>query len=231
MVLSKPGARVRKTVPSGSAPQRPSGSLQCAGSALSRTGLSDGASLEAEKIPSGRPRGTLSACAVFEGWVELPGSVLLSPESAEREQTAFVGVGPQGLPSGGNSSLFQAFSTLSLGEKDYSSEDAGPVWASICSICLFFAASPLEEIGSAPYVLTDARNIKVANVCSKTNTITLQGLPNSGRVGEGNGKTASAPIKFVVLLSDGRWREVVLESLDMKVKSAEDLHGWVSNLV
>jgi len=187
----------------------------------------------------------LSVCASAEGWVHLLDGVLQCPEIAAREGTcertamagfaqdlalpnyrghgsadlnsaAPGGVGPVDAPAAASA----AAATMGVAAMD------GAVWASLCCIFLFFAGAPGSTPSSAPYTFTDARNIRVANVNSETCVITLQGVP-----GKGAPEGQQAPLVFVMLLSDGRWQEVQLPKLDIKVGNSEELQFWVSNLV
>lgn len=169
----------------------------------------------------------LSMCACMEGWVELLGGVLLCSESVATdgycEQAAHAST-TLGLATSDSGTLHAISSIHRCGTGG--AEPSSTVWASICSIFLFLATSRGEDAGSAPYALTDARNIRVANVCSETQVITLRGVPGKGAL-EGY----QAPLKFVVLLPDGRWQVVAVPSLDLKVGTAEDLQAWVASLV
>lgn len=222
MVLSKPGVAVLKTTstagvdrPSGTSPRKASAPRHsCVGTAPT-------------PLSSGQPGGALSVCSCMEGWVELLNGVLLCAESAASdgscEQVAHSST-TQGLAFGGGSSPI----TLSSGPAsgNHSAEPSSTVWASMCSIFLFFATSRGDDASSAPYALVDARNIRVAHVCSEKQVITLQGVP-----GKGAPEGYQAPLTCVVLLPDGRWQEVALPSLDLKVRTAEDLQAWVASLV
>lgn len=190
--------------------------------------------------PAGSPgeegggAGALSVCATLEGWVEILDSTLAGPEASARdgtcgEHTASAGLA-QGLGSGRSGMLQAAFASATGGAGGNKGTVAagvgGRVWASLCSIFLLFATSPGDDAGNAPYVLTDARHLRVAHVSTETLGITLQGVP-----GKNTPDKLEIPITFVLLLADGRWREVRVTKLDLKVETAEELQSWVSNLV
>lgn len=172
-----------------------------------------------------RPLSALSVCATAEGWVQLLGGALPCPEGSARgtcEHTASAGL-MQGLAAtatAGGGSGAVSLKGAAQGEVE------GAVWASLCSIFLLFATSPGPDVSGAPYALTDARHIRVADVVGETRVITLQGLPGKGAV-----EKQEAPITFVVLLSDGRWQEVTLPKLELKVATTEELQAWVAQLV
>jgi len=187
----------------------------------------------------------LSSCAIAEGWVQLLDGVLPCPESPAREgvseRTSMPGIA-QGFALSNDRSGAQGDQRRS-GEAAVARASAaaasaaaalkvpvgeggaveGAVWASLCSIFLFFSVSNGTDASSAPYVMADARNLHVANVNSESLTISLEAIP--GREGQ------RTPMTWVLLLPDGRWQEVYLARVDFKVGSAQDLQHWVSNLV
>jgi len=182
----------------------------------------------------------LSSCAIAEGWVQLLDGVLPCPESPAREgvseRTSMPGIAQEFALSNdrsgaqsdhrrsGEAAVARASAAAALkvpvGE---GGAIEGAVWASLCSIFLFFSVSNGTDASSAPYVMADARNLHVANVNSESLTISLEAIP--GREGQ------RTPMTWVLLLPDGRWQEVYLARVDFKVGCAQDLQHWVSNLV
>lgn len=100
------------------------------------------------------------------------------------------------------------------------------VWASLCHVFLFFAAAPGGSTSAAPYAMTDARQLKVSQVDSASRTLTLQGVG-----GKDLGQGRDPPLLFAVLLSDGRWLEVKVKRVVLKVEKDEELPLWVAKLV
>merc|ERR1712113_1241774 len=47
----------------------------------------------------------------------------------------------------------------------------GFIWASLCSVFLFFSAHPAANTTGAPYALLDARQLRITNVASDTHVI------------------------------------------------------------
>merc|ERR1711920_787632 len=80
----------------------------------------------------------------------------------------------------------------------------GFIWASLCSVFLFFSAHPAANTTGAPYALLDARQLRITNVASDTHVISCAGVSLDGGIDE-------IPIDVVLLLPDGRWRGAFYE--------------------
>lgn len=177
------------------------------------------------QFPVGRrPAGALSMCASVEGCVQLLGNL---PELAEAnsscEHTGYLGLAP-GLTSEGVGITQFVPPLFASGHKRCGNGADGIVWASLCSICLLFFTWRGEEVDNAPYALTDARSLCVAEVCAKRRVITLRAAAATGEPAQ------EASITCVVLLPDGRWHTTFMKALDLKVQTGEELLSWVSHL-
>lgn len=124
---------------------------------------------------------------------------------------------------------------------------AGPrrddfTWLSICYTLLFFSASPI--VGS-PYAFVELQRVTVASVAEDTRTLTLVGVADneehdadlaaaggaareaSDTSGKGGGPP---PVVIVLLLPDGRWQEINLPKLELRVPTASELEMWNAHL-
>lgn len=112
-------------------------------------------------------------------------------------------------------------------------------WLSICYTLLFFSASP---INGAPYAFVELQRVTVSSKQPDTLTISLVGAQEAedhdadlaaagGRSATSESvKSASTPVVIVLLLPDGRWQELSLPKLDLRVQSAPELEMWVAHL-
>lgn len=121
-------------------------------------------------------------------------------------------------------------------------------WLSICYTLLFFSASPM--LGS-PYAFVELQRVTISSVQQEKQIITLVGLPerededadlaaagggpsiNSmgelGRessAGSTTSKGTSTPVTIVLLLPDGRWQELSLPQLSIRIPTAGELEMW-----
>jgi len=206
----------------------------------------DGADgVDGEQCRKGATR--MSDYATVEGWVQLLGGALPCPEQGRApagdlgEYTAT----PAMNFDAKNGYLDPAcsFGTGFDCERGLVQEDENPpesrpgvqpppglptdgfVWASLCCVFLFMALSPGSSSVGAPHALTDTRYLRVGNVDEESLVITLVGLPRG--VGA---KNKTLPVSVVLLLPDGRWRELHVEKLELKVATPEELQKWRGNL-
>jgi len=111
-------------------------------------------------------------------------------------------------------------------------------WLSLCYTLLFFGASP--HLG-APYAFVELRKIAVAGVDEESNILSLAGAPEieeqeaelaavSGDDSPTLRNTNSAPVAIVLLLPDGRWQELSLQKLDLRLPDATQLSAWSTHL-
>merc|ERR1719464_1118150 len=94
----------------------------------------------------------------------------------------------------------------------------GVVWASLCSVFLFFSVHPTADAAGAPHALADARRMRIADVDSKTCVISFEGLPAEDAAAKDDREREEerpagpakepekAKISVILLLPDGRWR-------------------------
>mmetsp|Transcript_48159 Transcript_48159/g.111557 ORF Transcript_48159/g.111557 Transcript_48159/m.111557 type:complete len:736 (-) Transcript_48159:121-2328(-) len=196
--------------------------------------------------------------AAIEGWVQILGGDLPRPgndlDFCAGVPEASCRFEECGEGSGG---LFGALSDELLpGDSELPSK--GFKWASLCYVLLFFAVRPAVDAAGAPYAVVDARRIRIASIDSKVGVVRFAGLPpetgskdvvvaeadsdvmrelpvnkNSGCTpGSADGDTVrDAPVAVVILLPDGRWREVSLAKLEMKFPTVEEMQSWVAKLI
>lgn len=116
-------------------------------------------------------------------------------------------------------------------------------WLSIVYTLLFFTSSPQT---GAPYAFVDLRKICVANVDENTQILTLVGAPepDEGDAAEAGNSTASTsdrpsvrsqeaastPVAIVLLLPDGRWQELSLPKLELRLPSSSGLTMWSNHI-
>lgn len=129
------------------------------------------------------------------------------------------------------------------------------VWLSLCYTLLFFSSSP--QIG-APYAFVELRRVCVASLDEQSRIATLVGVPDTEEAdadlvaagGAASPPLAAAgassptargdaeqplgppptPVVIVLLLPDGRWQEVNLPKLELRVDADADLQMWSSHL-
>jgi hypothetical protein len=121
-------------------------------------------------------------------------------------------------------------------------------WLSICYTLLFFSASPMT---GAPYAFVELQRVTVSSVQQDKSIITLSGIPEpedqegdiaaaggagvpskelSG-VSDGiSGRAGSTPVVIVLLLPDGRWQELSLPQLAIRIPTANELEMWSAHL-
>jgi len=115
-------------------------------------------------------------------------------------------------------------------------------WLSICYTLLFFSASPIT---GAPYAFVELQKVTVSNVQADTRILSLVGVAEPedhdadlAAAGGNHTKTttptgvdkASTPVVIVLLLPDGRWQELNLPKLDLRVQSTAELEMWAAHL-
>jgi hypothetical protein len=141
-----------------------------------------------------------------------------------------------GAPGGGGPSQFK----LPGGQEGgVGSRREDFAWLSICYTLLLFSASPIV---GAPYAFVELQRVTVSNKQSDTLTISLEGAQDledhdadlaaaGGRSSStAEGKTMSTPVVIVLLLPDGRWQELNLPKLDLRVQSAAEFEMWIAHL-
>lgn len=113
----------------------------------------------------------------------------------------------------------------------------GWVWASLCSICLLFSTMPPgKTVGSelaAPHAVVDVRLLHVTDVDREARSLTVATFsthPYRLKTEGAEEGRALGDIPVVLLMEDGRFQELSLPPLEMKVETEEELDAWVSLL-
>jgi len=123
-------------------------------------------------------------------------------------------------------------------------------WLSVCYTLLFFSASPTN---GSPYAFVELQRTQVTNVLQDSRTIILTGVPDpedqdgdltaaggGGPTINDAGGTVNGPnstafkggtaVTIVLLLPDGRWQELSLPKLELRVPTASELEMWSAHL-
>jgi len=120
-------------------------------------------------------------------------------------------------------------------------------WLSICYTLLFFSASPVT---GSPYAFVELQRVAVSGIQQENRIITLTGVaekedtedlaaagPTINSTGEGASSISGqgvgkggAAVVIVLLLPDGRWQELSLPKLDLRIPTAGELDMWVAHL-
>jgi len=195
--------------------------------------------------PEGEPPSAFQPIAQAEGWVQLNchlpiiGSAQVRPgsETLGSEQQVSSDAPANGEPA--MEALRKAAALAGPGVPPGPPEN-GWVWASLCSICLLFSSLPPGRTlqGStdlaAPHAVVDVRLLHVIDVDRETCSLTVgtfsanpyrprtEGTHDDGR--------AVGDIPVVLLMEDGRFQELNLPPLQMKVGSEEEMEMWISLL-
>uniref|UniRef100_A0A7S0FFL0 SEC7 domain-containing protein n=1 Tax=Pyrodinium bahamense TaxID=73915 RepID=A0A7S0FFL0_9DINO len=188
----------------------------------------------------GTPAGpsALASSASIEGWVQILGGDLPFPTN---EVDIYAGV-PEAscrFEDSGGSGLYgmAVDEPMPLDGPDMPGPSAdGHAWASLCYVMLFFSVRPALDPAGAPYGVIDARRMRIASVDSKTSVVKFVGhfLDASQENAAAPANVAvegDAPVSVVLLLPDGRWREVRIPKLEMKFPCSEEMQAWVTKLV
>mmetsp|Transcript_47965 Transcript_47965/g.86543 ORF Transcript_47965/g.86543 Transcript_47965/m.86543 type:complete len:406 (-) Transcript_47965:195-1412(-) len=212
-----------------------------------------------EDIAAERPAAPLLApFAAAEGWAQIVGGGFPKPAgSAGVQMVTYTHVSsifsevPHGRPSlssGLTRNLANGISEMrshgqeaiaggSLKRDDYA-------WLSIVHSLLFFSAQPQT---GAPYAFIELRKVLVANVDESGQVLTLFGgadpddpdpeyaggsttAGTSDRTSE-RSRTVSSPVTIVILLPDGRWQELSLPKLELRLPSSAGLAMWSNHIM
>mmetsp|Transcript_15829 Transcript_15829/g.26907 ORF Transcript_15829/g.26907 Transcript_15829/m.26907 type:complete len:150 (+) Transcript_15829:1-450(+) len=113
----------------------------------------------------------------------------------------------------------------------------GWVWASLCSICLLFSTMPPgKPVGAelaAPHAVVDVRLLNVTEVDREARSLTVATFSTHPYRPKMEGSEEARPlgdIPVILLMEDGRFQELSLPPLQMKVETEEELDAWVSLL-
>mmetsp|Transcript_45881 Transcript_45881/g.109253 ORF Transcript_45881/g.109253 Transcript_45881/m.109253 type:complete len:758 (+) Transcript_45881:142-2415(+) len=113
------------------------------------------------------------------------------------------------------------------------------VWITCGCDLMFFATDPHS---GSPYAFTDLKKLALFALRPQTKTVTLVGggdaecrMPLAadsagGALQSSAGGAPVPPITIVVLLPDGRWQELCLGKLELRVPKVSDLDAWSMTL-
>jgi len=174
----------------------------------------------------------LAPAASMEGWVQLLNGEIIYPSSKIDLYASVPEACCRFEGSGLHDSVLEDPVCVDCPESQ--ALDRGFVWVSLCYVLLLFSVRPASDAASAPYAVVDARRVRIMNVDAKTLVVTFVGQASRSedtREGAGNTETEPIPVTVVILLPDGRWREMNLPKLEMKFPRLEDMHAWVAKLI
>eukprot|EP00931_Biecheleriopsis_adriatica_P042299 TRINITY_DN24112_c0_g2_i2.p1 TRINITY_DN24112_c0_g2~~TRINITY_DN24112_c0_g2_i2.p1 ORF type:complete len:715 (-),score=153.46 TRINITY_DN24112_c0_g2_i2:99-2204(-) len=211
-----------------------------------------------EDIAAERPQAPLLAqFAAAEGWAQIVGGGFPKPSGAAGVQmVTYTHVSSIfSEVTHGNSGLMRSPLAADRGSKTEAHAGSGNslkrddfAWLSIVYTLLFFSAQPQT---GAPYAFIELRKICVSNVDEGAQILTLVGAPEQE---EGDGGTqdfggsagaerssgtgsseringAGTPVTIVLLLPDGRWQELSLPKLELRLPSASGLTMWSNHIM
>lgn len=180
--------------------------------------------------------------AQAEGWVQL--NCHLPIVASQQIRPGSETLATEGLGSG--MTLVGAQDGLTALMKVRAGSDAvlppGPlehgwVWASLCSICLLFSTMPPgKPVGAelaAPHAVVDVRLLNVTEVDREARSLTVATFSTHPYRPKMEGSEEGRPlgdIPVILLMEDGRFQELSLPPLQMKVETEEELDAWVSLL-
>lgn len=193
-------------------------------------------SLEIEPLRASQS--ALSCCATAEGWVTLMGGTLpcteLTSRDAHCERTGMPNLGQPFCLSevftanvasssidANRDEAVEAKFSLKCGEVDENGDLL--VWASLCSVFLFFCLAESQDARGVPYAMIDARDLLAISDPTDDRIISLR-----GSAAENGSNTFT--VTLLVLLSDGRWQEVRLPKVDLKVSNVDEKAVWMNVL-
>eukprot|EP00929_Paragymnodinium_shiwhaense_P104798 TRINITY_DN6950_c0_g2_i2.p1 TRINITY_DN6950_c0_g2~~TRINITY_DN6950_c0_g2_i2.p1 ORF type:complete len:716 (+),score=135.94 TRINITY_DN6950_c0_g2_i2:104-2251(+) len=116
-------------------------------------------------------------------------------------------------------------------------------WLSLCHSLLFFCADPAK---GAPYAFLELQRVSVLSVQPEARVLTLVGAPEDDALdGDAAGQPAQlgadlhlggalrsiTPITLVMLLPDGRWQELALNKLELRLPTMHELNMWSTHLI
>jgi hypothetical protein len=188
--------------------------------------------------PSPAPSSAIAMHAAIEGWAQVLNGLVPWPSEE-------IGMCSGGLPEA--SDFVHGGSSADLADMGSpGSPEEGFVWASLCYVLIFFSVHPAADAHGAPHAVVDARRMRIAAVDQRAFVITLEGTPPSsstseehedvdGKHGEDVTETEvvqakASPLVLVLLLPDGRWREVLISQLQLKLSSLEEMKSWAAKL-
>jgi hypothetical protein len=149
--------------------------------------------------------------------------------------SAFGNLGSSAVPGRGG---VEAFPSTGPRRDDFT-------WLSLCYTLLFFSPSPSQ---GAPYAFIELQRTVVHNVQPAARSLTLVGAPERDDLDDdlakrSPGLTSDAPgspttgarvhnpVSIVLLLPDGRWQELAIEKLELRLPSVNELNQWSTHLI
>jgi len=118
-------------------------------------------------------------------------------------------------------------------------------WLSICYTLLFFSASPMT---GSPYAFVELQRVSISSVQQENRILTLTGNPEAeeqdadlaaaggggptinGESTPHGGSKGGTPVTIVLLLPDGRWQELNLPKLELRIPTSSELDMWTTHL-
>mmetsp|Transcript_13911 Transcript_13911/g.25641 ORF Transcript_13911/g.25641 Transcript_13911/m.25641 type:complete len:670 (+) Transcript_13911:64-2073(+) len=187
-----------------------------------------------------------------DGWVQLIGSGLPQPglngsrpmmASYRTMSSMFSEVTTNGALKGGFGG------SLAVGKGQPTRKEGQPMampiarrddfaWMSLCHTLLLFSTAQT----TAPYAFMELRKLRVSEVQVDNRSLILVGAteeveadgPSVRTQTAGESATphkeAATPLKMVLLLPDGRWQDISLTSLELRVTQASELQMWSKHL-
>lgn len=191
--------------------------------------------------------------ASIEGWTEIVGGVFPRPtglagvqkEAYKRTSNIFsevtnsdAGASPFTL-AGDNPSGTKVISPNMALQPQMRKDDCA--WLTLCCSLLFFSTSPLA---STPYAFVELQQVGIANIDTVSHGFTLVrasdkeekaggiatplGVSTITTVEKAAPGSGQKPMVIVLLLPDGRWQELSLPKLQLRMRSAAEMEKWRS---
>lgn len=115
-------------------------------------------------------------------------------------------------------------------------------WLSLCYTLLFFSVDPKLNV---PYAFLELKKVSVVALDEENRVLTIVGATEPDEPGADAAATggvsdsppsaadraSAAPVCIVLLLPDGRWQELSLPKLELKLPSGAELQKWSTHLV
>merc|ERR1712039_548485 len=181
-------------------------------------------------------RSALSKQATIESRVQLLGGNFPLPVCSRTEVISADGIDRQygwGLPETGSFDIEDVEPSPQLHWTTLRDEY---LWASLCCVFIFFSVLSFDtgddpsiahmngaaETARAPHALVDIRKVSIEHVDTQNFMLTLTGSVTAFET--------DPAVVVILFLPDGRWREVVLDRMEMKLGSAAELKKWMGYL-
>mmetsp|Transcript_99362 Transcript_99362/g.206976 ORF Transcript_99362/g.206976 Transcript_99362/m.206976 type:complete len:755 (-) Transcript_99362:277-2541(-) len=192
----------------------------------------------------------LTPFSAMEGWAQIVGGGFPRPTGLSGMQTVtykhvssifsevthstsslpFHGSQMMGAGENGNGSMHSVATGLpaTTGKLD------DHAWLSLCCTLLFFSAPQM----GVPYAFLELKRALVSALDEESRVMTVVGAPEAeddldsaaGPVAFPLPSGRTVPVSIVLLLPDGRWQEMSLPKLDLRLATSEDLQKWTMHL-